>query len=239
MSIKTVLFDLDGTLLPMDLDEFIQAYFKKITQWLIPYGYDPKELVDTIWCGTLAMMKNDGSQTNETVFWKVMEEKYGSDMRYDHNTFDRFYDKEFDKLSDICGFQPLAADIVHSLQQKGYQIILATNPIFPQAATHWRIRWAGLKPEDFCYITTYENASYSKPNLDYYRSILEMHHLKPEECLMVGNDATEDMVAQELGMEVFLLTECLLNKHKKDIQQYPNGDFYKLKQYIDQLPDLT
>ena len=165
----------------------------------------------------------------------VMEEKYGNEIRYSHNTFDRFYEMEFDKLSDICGFQPLAADIVHTLHQKGYQIILATNPIFPSAATHWRIRWAGLKPEDFCYISTYENSSYSKPSLDYYRSILEIHHLKPEECLMVGNDVGEDMIAEQLGMKVFLLTDCMINKGNADISVYPHGSFDDLKIFLNTL----
>ena len=105
---------------------------------------------------------------------------------------------------------------------------LATNPIFPAVATESRIRWAGLQPEDFELYTTYENSRYCKPNLNYYRDIVEQLDLTPEECLMVGNDVAEDMVVRELGMNVFLLTDCLINSAQKDISVYPNGGFPEL-----------
>lgn len=236
---KAILFDLDGTLLPMDLDEFLTAYFQKISQWLVPLGYEPKQMVDTIWRGTGAMIKNDGSVTNENVFWKTIKSVYGEDILKTQEDFATFYIDEFPKLQSICGYQPLAAEIIHSLQEKGYLVILATNPFFPQAATYWRVHWAGLAPEDFNYISTYENSCSCKPNLNYYLDILQKYHLKPEECLMVGNDVTEDMVAKELGIDVFLLTDNLLNKSNKDISQYPNGDFYALRDLLSQLPKLN
>ena len=40
--IKTILFDLDGTLLPMDQDAFTKAYFKSLSEYLLPFGYEPK-----------------------------------------------------------------------------------------------------------------------------------------------------------------------------------------------------
>ena len=114
-------------------------------------------------------------------------------------------------------------------------MVLATNPLFPSIATENRIRWAGLQPEDFEYFTTFESSHYCKPNLDYYREILDRLSLKPEECLMVGNDVSEDMVTEQLGMKTFLLTECLINKENKDISQYPNGGFTQLHTYLKEL----
>ena len=111
-------------------------------------------------------------------------------------------------------------------------MVLATNPLFPAIATHSRIRWAGLNPDDFEHITTYENSSYCKPNPDYYREILSKLNLKPEECVMVGNDTVEDMIAETLGMKVFLLTDCLINKPSADISTWPNGGFPELKAYL-------
>jgi len=35
--------DLDGTLLPMDNDEFTRGYFRLLTLKLAPHGYDPKQ----------------------------------------------------------------------------------------------------------------------------------------------------------------------------------------------------
>lgn len=52
---------------------------------------------------------------------------------------------------------------------------------------------------------------------------------------MVGNDVGEDMIAQTLGMKVFLLTDCLINKEDTDISVYPHGSFDELLAYIDTL----
>ena len=98
-----------------------------------------------------------------------------------------------------------------------------------------RIRWAGLEPEDFELYTTYENIGYCKPNPDYYREILRRIGLAPEECMMVGNDVGEDMIAETLGMRVFLLTDCLINKTGEDIGKYPNGGFNELLQAVREL----
>ena len=66
--IDTILFDLDGTLLPMDNDIFTKGYFKGLAAELIPFGYDAKPLVDAVWHGTAAMVKNDGSRPNCEAF---------------------------------------------------------------------------------------------------------------------------------------------------------------------------
>lgn len=232
MPISTVLFDLDGTLLPMDLEEFTKEYLTLLAKKLAPYGYDPKQLTNTIWAGTGAMVKNDGSRTNEEAFWEVFAQVYGERTQTDKPLFDGFYEKEFHQAKVICGYNPEAAKTVRQLQKMGYRIVLATNPLFPAVATQARIRWAGLEPSDFELYTTYENSSFSKPNTAYYQQILSRLGLSAEECLMVGNDVTEDMVARKLGMHVFLLTDCLINKDGVDISLFPNGSFPQLLEYI-------
>lgn len=230
--ITTFLFDLDGTLLPMDQDVFISTYMGGLAAKMIPYGYDPKLLIKSIWQGTGAMTMNDGRQSNEEVFWEIFSSIYGRDTRVDEPVFQEFYEVEFQKVKESCGFDGRAKTVIQTLKEKGIRVALATNPLFPAIATHSRTRWAGLEPEDFEHITTYENSRHCKPNLDYYRDILETLNVKPEECVMVGNDVGEDMIAQELGMKVFLLTDCLINKHCKNIDQYPHGDFDALLAYI-------
>lgn len=235
MPITTVLFDLDGTLLPMDLEVFVKDYLGRIAAKLAPHGYDPNQLVDTIWRGTGAMVMNDGSKSNEEAFWALAVAVHGDQIVKDKHLFDRFYEEDFDKIKAVCGHHPAAARIVHRLKERGFRVVLATNPIFPARATQWRIQWAGLKPEDFALYTTYENSRYCKPNLNYYRDILKQLNLKPEECLMVGNDVGEDMVARELGMQVFLLTDCLINKTGADFSTYPHGGFDALAQFLESL----
>ena len=232
MNITTMLFDLDGTLLPMDRDVFVKTYFKGIAAKLAPYGYEPKELIDAIWHGTMKMIKNDGRHTNEEVFWDYFASRYGEKARKDLPLFDAFYRENFDDVQSVCGFNPDAAALISELKTMGMRVVLATNPIFPAIATQKRIRWAGLDPEDFELYTTYENSNHSKPNPAYYADILSRLSVHPKECLMVGNDVEDDMVAATLGTKVFLLTDFLINKDNKDISAYPNGGFGELKQYI-------
>lgn len=230
--ITTIFFDLDGTLLPMDQERFLNAYLGGLARKMTPYGYNPELLVKAIWQGTGAMVKNDGSQRNDTVFWNTFSHIYGKNTREDEPIFESFYHNEFQEVSKSCGFDPHAAEVIAVLKEMGFRLVLATNPLFPAIATHSRTRWAGLSPDDFEYITTYENSYHCKPNPDYYREILGKLNLKSEECLMVGNDVGEDMIARDLGMKVFLLTDCLINKHAVSVDAYPNGSFPELLQFV-------
>ena len=233
MSVTTVLFDLDGTLLPMDQELFIKAYFGSLAKRIAPLGYEPKKLVEAIWSGTAAMVKNTGEKTNEEVFWDSFCELFGEDARKDEPHFAKFYEEDFDKVKLSCGFTPDASRVVAHLKSKGYRIALATNPIFPSVATEKRIVWAGLSPSDFEYFTAYENSRHCKPNPEYYKDVLSALEVTPEECLMVGNDVTEDMVAETLGMKVFLLTDCIINRENKDVSAYPHGNFNDLFEFIE------
>ena len=233
--IKNILFDLDGTLLPMDQDKFANGYFSRLVKKLAPLGYDPKKTVDGIWAGTAAMVKNNGDCTNEQAFWNKFGEIFGEKAIKDKPVFDEYYRVEFQDVKTDCGFNTQAAGTVKKLKKDGFKLILATNPIFPAVATESRIKWAGLDKDDFLLYTTYENSHYCKPNPDYYREICEKLSLNPTECLMVGNDAEEDAAAEKLGMKVFLLTDCLINKKGKDISGYPHGGFKDLTEYTDKL----
>lgn len=206
-----------------------------MAQKLAPHGYDPKKLIQAVWAGTKAMVMNDGKVTNKEAFWITCDRTLGCEASKDAEVHMDFYRNEFNQVQEVCGFEPMAAQIIHSLKDTGYRVVLATNPLFPAIATQNRIRWAGMQPGDFEYITTYENSHYCKPNPDYYREILGQLHLQPEECLMVGNDVGEDMIAQELGMQVFLLTGCMINKADTDISVYPHGGFSELENFLSQL----
>ena len=230
--IKMILFDLDGTLLPMDQDLFIKAYFGGIAKRLANYGYEPNKLIQGILDGTMAMVNNDGSKTNEEVFWDKFASIFGVDAKSDEPYFNEFYINDFDKIQAVCGFNPLARKVLDESKNLCLRTVLATNPIFPRIATQKRINWAGLTVEDFELYTTYENSSYCKPSLKYYTSIIDSLGVKPEECLMVGNDVTEDMVTEKLGMKVFLVTDCLINRLNDDISIYPHGSLSDLLEYI-------
>lgn len=236
MKITTILFDLDGTLLPMDNDEFTKGYFKMLVKKLAPYGYEPQKLIDGIWSGTAAMVKNDGTKSNEQAFWEKFSEMFGEKALADKPLFDEFYENDFQNAKAICGYNPKTDIAVYTIKEMGFRIALATNPIFPSTATESRISWAGFDPNDFELYTTYENIGYCKPNPEYYKELARRLGVSPEQCLMVGNDVTEDMeAAQTAGMSVFLLTDCLINKERKDISVYPRGSFEQLIDFANKL----
>ena len=228
---KAILFDLDGTLLPMDQETFTSSYFKDLTAKMAPCGYDPQELIAGLWKGTAAMVKNDGQSSNEAVFWSAFSKIFGDRVYDDKPIFEEFYTVEFNRAKDVCGFQPLAAELVRSLRAAGRTVILASNPIFPMCAQENRIRWAGLTPSDFDFISSYENSTFCKPNPKYFFEVAEKIGRSPKECIMIGNDASEDLAAADAGMEVFLITDCLINKAERDISGAARGSFRELMKW--------
>ena len=232
---KNVLFDLDGTLLPMDEDRFVELYFGYLCRKMIPYGFDSGQLQKVFWKGVKAMYMNDGTQSNEDAFWKVFTSEYGVPKEKYHDIFVEFYTTEFNQA--IVGTQPseLAAKIIDICKDKNLKVILATNPLFPRVGTVNRIHWAGLNEDDFSDITTYENSHFCKPNIRYYQEIIDRNGIDPKESIMIGNDITEDLAASQTGMKTYLVTDFLLNKgNGKDISDF-HGSLEELYEFIKQI----
>lgn len=233
---KAVLFDLDGTLLPMDQEVFVQLYLLELEQNGPKLGYGAEKLVQTVMAGFELMVANDGSMTNEERFWELFLAAYGGERAKHTEIFAKFYENEFSRVARGTSPTPLANEAVQVLKEKGYDLVLATNPVFPRVATLERMRWAGLNPQDFMYITTYENSTYAKPNPNYYREIMRIIDAKSEECLMVGNDVQEDMSAAELGAQVFLVTDDLINSAGEDVSSFPKGSRQQMLEFFLALP---
>lgn len=230
---KNFLFDLDGTLLPMDMKNFIELYLASLCKRFVSvFGIDAKKLTDAIWIGSAAMAKNDGNCLNMEVFWRSMNSICGRDMFKYADDFDDYYRNEFVAAKAATNLQPLSRVCVDLIKKNGGKMIIATNPIFPKAATYRRIEWAGLDVNDFEYITTYDNSSACKPNLNYFEEISSICGISPEESLMVGNDVDEDMIASRLGFDTYLLTDCLINHNNKDISMYKHGSMEDFHSFL-------
>ena len=229
MKISTVLFDLDGTLLPLDQKKFTEECFNQMHKKLAPRGYSMDDLYDCM----KAMTSNDGTKTNKQALLARVFEIRGEKFEREQHLFDEFYADNFDIIKNVCGFNSRANEVVKKLKEKGYVVAIATNPLFPRVATEKRIKWAGLDVTDFDLVSTYEEFHYSKPDVRFYEEFVQKLNIKPEECLMVGNDAVEDMIAEKIGMKVFLLTDCLLQDDKVDVSKFSRGDFDKLLEFVD------
>lgn len=230
---KTIFFDLDGTLLPLEQEEFTNCYFGQLAAKMAPFGYESEKLIKSVWAGTADMIMNDGSASNEEVFWKKFSEIWGEKGLADKKLFDEFYKNHFGSIKKSCGFNDYVPSVIKSLKPLGYRVVVATNPIFPMEAQKQRIEWAGLSADDFDYISSYENSHFSKPNPQYYTEIVGKLGLAADECLMVGNDVNEDIIAASAaGLDVFLITDCLINKKETDISEYKKGGFPELMSFI-------
>lgn len=234
---KAVLFDLDGTLLPMDMQVFLKAYMEALARKGAALGYNPTELVQVVLAGVEAMVQNDGTMTNEERFWQLFLARCGGERARHVQFFEEFYSREFCELRQHFAPTPLARQAVQIVKEKGYAAVLATNPLFPRMATLERLAWAGLDAADFILITTFEDCRFTKPNLGYYGQILDALGAAPQDCLMVGNDVVEDLAAVQLGMESFLVTDDLVNPQGVDYTLYRHGTRNDLIAYLTSLPD--
>lgn len=237
MTIRHILFDLDGTLLPMRQDDFVGYYMPLLAKAYIDKGIsiDKKEFIGAVWKSYKAMVKNDGSCTNREAFWKNFKEGLPSLPEHAEKLALEFYDGDFNQTIRITSPTPLANQVVKTAKQKGIEVYLATNPVFPRIATINRMKWAGLDAEDFKVITTYEDNCFCKPNPDYFRTILEMYSLDPGECVMVGNDVEEDLAIRTLGVKTFLLTDTMENKKNLPIESEYIGSMKDLLTWIQTL----
>ena len=224
---KNILFDLDGTLLPMDIDLFEKAYFKGLCKCMMDQ-IAPEELYKHIWGGTKAMILNTGPKSNMEVFKDYFNENTSLDYEACEETFMEFYRTDFQNCVKACKVSELSKKIVEILQKKGYNVIIATNPIFPQIATYSRLYWLGIDPKSLPLVTTFENSHSAKPNPAYYQEILEKIQAKPEDCLMIGNDVKEDGIAAKLGMKVYLIEDCLLNPENLSTDAFDRGSLQDL-----------
>ena len=211
MRYEAILFDLDGTLLPMDNDEFTKGYLGMLSAGVAHLGYTPDTLLPAMWKGVAAMVKNDGKRLNSEVFWEVFATLLGKEC-YEHiPVFDNFYKTDFAKAVKFSQPTSLAPRAVELARAHADKVVLATNPFFPLVAVKARLGWTGVRAEDFDLITHYDNSKFCKPNPAYYGEICEGLGLDPKNCLMIGNNADEDIrAAQALGMSTFLVTDCLI-----------------------------
>lgn len=231
--IKNLFFDLDGTLLPIQHQKFVDIYFSEMVKSFAVKGYDPKIVLNAVLEGTQRMRLNEGPLSNNEVFWDYFIAMVQGDPAVLKAIFEDFYQHRFDLVKASTSVEPLARPLIKQLKKLGYTLILATNPLFPAISTHKRIQWAQLDKEDFSIITTIETGYASKPNPKYFTNLMQAAGIKDAKtCLMIGNDAIEDLAATKVGIETYLVTDHLINKNNLDMTNVPQGNFKDLIVYL-------
>ena len=141
MKYKAILFDMDGTLLPMDMEAFTKGYFKGLSAKLAKYGIEPEALVQAVWTGTKAMVKNDGTCSNETAFWRVFEQTTGLKMEQVNPDCIDFYGNDLKQQRHIPGKIRLQSK--QSASRTKRQIRWCSQPILFSRLWDRRREWAG------------------------------------------------------------------------------------------------
>jgi FMN phosphatase YigB (HAD superfamily) len=232
---KTLLFDLDGTLLPMDMDVFTKAYFHAVAR-KFALLQKPDKLTGDIIQATATMVENrDRSRTNRDVFWTDFLARSGFAVEVMEPLFDEFYERELPGLRRVTAPNPLARPLIENLIRKGFQVAIATNPIFPALAIRERMRWLEIDDLPFGLVTAYESMHFCKPNPEFYSEVLELLGAAPGDCLMIGNDVEEDLVAGDMGIDTFLVDDWILNRKNLPIRATYRGSFTDLAAFLDNL----
>ncbi len=204
--IRAVLFDLDGTLLDIDINGFLSAYFRELGPVLATLtSRSPEGSLAALREATEAMFGEHPGRTNRDVFDERFRAVTGVDLSASpaSSAVDAFYRDRFPSLRASHGPRDGAHDAVHRAREAGMKTVLATNPMFPRAAIVERLRWTGIDVEMFDLVTTYETSHACKPLPGYFLQIAESLSLAPEECLMVGDDPDLDLPASAVGMRTF------------------------------------
>jgi HAD superfamily hydrolase (TIGR01549 family) len=203
-AIRAVLFDLDDTLLENNMDRFVKEYFGLLTPHMAHLVL-PEKFISALLHAIYAMVQHsDPAITNRQAFIDDFFPRVGRTAEEMMPLFDDFYALQFDKLQSLTRPNPSARAAIQTAFDTGCDVVIATNPIFPETAIRQRIEWAGVSDFPFKLITSYEVMHSAKPNSRYYLEILEHIRRSPDECIMVGDDWDNDIVpAMKAGLQVY------------------------------------
>lgn len=225
---RTVLIDLDDTLLINSMDRFLPAYFQRLGDYLSEV-VEPDRMLSALMEGTRAMLANqDPTAELERIFADIYYPQLDLDEDTLKESIHHFYSEIFPELASLTKPYPGARQFVETLFAGGYEVVIATNPLFPRLAIEARLEWAQIPVSEFDYtlVTSYEQSHFTKPNLAYFTEILGMLGRSITDAVMIGNDVAADLApGHKLGMLVFHL-------HANPDPEYPGGDFQDAEAWL-------
>jgi len=226
--LKAILFDLDGTLLEVNLDMFISNYLRLLAQ-SVAHIISPKKFIEKILEASKAVEENDGHSTNIEIYIDAFFPIEGHSREEIEPLLNNFYKSDFSKLCQYTRRKPEARTVVQTAFNKGYDVVIATTPLLPLTAIEQRLEWAGVADFPYCLITTIENSRATKSllNLNYYKQILKIIGHPAESCLMIGDEA-KDIIAGQLGMQTFLILNSNTELNQNKIEPTYKGELIDL-----------
>ena len=232
--LKAVLFDLDNTLILFEEVTFLNGYYPVLAArfaGVFPDG----QFAERVMKATIELRTNDGSKSNRELFLNVFCEGLSLNRDEIWDRFEQFFSLDFDTFRDAVTATPGTVEVFRHVKGRGLKIVVATNPIWPLVVQKTRLAWAGLGDVPIDLITHIDNMSFCKPQLGYFRQICQLIGVEPGECLMVGDDPANDMVAAKTGMKTYQTTDSRAYAQKplevskkfigNDLDGIPPSDF--------------
>lgn len=235
--IRAVLFDLDGTLLQVEMQQFIPRYLQDLASYFAP-EIEQTRLQQTMRAAISALLQpRQGDATNRELFLLALEQQLQLPAQLFEQQWQRWFDDRGELLKELVAPHPLTRELVQLVQQRGCKLVIATNPVFPRALIDARLRWAGLDGCHFDLVTSYENSRHCKPNRGYFIDILLQLGLSAAEVLMVGNDKHHDTAATRAGIPTYLVDTWLIDRSPHCYPADFRGDHQQLLRFLQRLLD--
>lgn len=209
--LKAVVFDMDDTLLSINLSAFVAILMKDEAALLADIARRNPLATLATWGGAMLDLNNnarpdDDTRTNLAFFNEHIEARTGVPLD-DPVIADAFACYERDVLpgknDGIIAARPAdgAHEAIEEVLGRGLRVALLTNPCFSETCIRTRLAWGGLEDAPFELITTMETSTRCKPSPVYYLESLAHLGLEPHEVLMVGNDAKRDFPTPDCGIQ--------------------------------------
>ncbi len=230
MSFSTILLDLDDTLLENSTELFIPAYLNSISHYLSEFA--PAETITAlILKSTQAMQANSNPNvTNYQAFYSAFLSNLNCSYEDVNPKVQEYYEEVYPTLRQYTNPTPIARQLVAHLIEQGYQVVIATNPLFPHTAVEQRLAWAGVQDFPYALVITMEIMHYSKPDPQYYREILTRVGASPAHTLMVGDDPQNDIApANAIGIKTWWITDASSSPSTPSTSNYKGTltEFYR------------
>ncbi|BCR06437.1 hydrolase [Desulfuromonas versatilis] len=233
--VRAVLFDLDGTLLGVEMSKFIPAYLEGLSGHFADQ-VDRRAFARVLTATTFALLRSDdGSRSNQEMLLEAVGLHLGIGRAKWEQGLAAFFREGLEDLEKLITSLPLAREILERCFSRNLQVVVATNPVFPKPLVDARLQWGNLHDFPFALVTSYENCRYCKPHPGYFQDILQSVGLQPGQCVMVGNDTEHDLAARQAGIPTFLVDTWLVDRQQGSFTTDYRGGHEDLLEFVGRL----
>lgn len=221
--IRAVLFDLDGTLVDVEMPRFIPAYVAALGRQFLdraPLARFAQVALQTVHA---LVHVEDGGCSNEERFLASLERHLGISPEMYRERLAAFCQDGLTELAPMVEPVPESRSLIDACLERGLPVVIATNPVFARPVIDARLEWGGIADYDFEFVTTLENSRFCKPSPRYFLDLAARLGVAPSECLMVGNDTGHDLAATLIGMPTFLVDTWPVEREESFEPDYRGG----------------